>query len=236
MGSRSFEPWRRAAPRNPPVRVNRQGRTQNLVDAGLAGYQSWRESRNASITEGAAPSIAAQTATAWAKGRTVDPASELAQVELIEIPRDEGRPTGIRFGTLVHAVLATVPLEADAAVIEGLVASHGRGLGATDAELSFAIRAVHNLLAHPLLDRARMANKERRCRREVPVTWREAGGALVEGFVDLAFREGETWTVVDFKTDEELRRAANYVAQIGLYTLALQASTGLVAAGVLMRI
>jgi ATP-dependent helicase/nuclease subunit A len=207
-----------------------------IVEDGLTDYQSWRGGRHTSTTEGAAPSIAAQTATAWAKARTVEPASEFPRVEVIEALRDEGRPTGIRFGILVHATLATVPLDADSARVEGLIASHARALGATDEESSFALRAVEKVLAHPLLDRARRASNEGFCRREVPVTWRESGGALIEGVVDLAFREAETWTVVDFKTDEELRRAANYVAQVGLYAMAVHASTGEVASGTLMRV
>ena len=207
-----------------------------IVEDGLTDYQSWRSGRHTSTTEGAAPSIAAQTATAWAKARTGEPASELPRVEVIEISRDEGRPTGIRFGNLVHAALATIPLDADSAVAEGLIASHARSLGATDEESSFALRAVEKVLAHPLLDRARRASKEGVCRREVPVTWRDSGGALIEGVVDLAFREGEAWAVVDFKTDEELRRAANYVAQVGLYAMALHASTGEIASGTLMRV
>ena len=39
------------------------------------------------------------------------------------LPRDEERPSGIRFGALVHAVLATVPLDADVGVVQRLAAS-----------------------------------------------------------------------------------------------------------------
>jgi ATP-dependent exoDNAse (exonuclease V) beta subunit len=208
-----------------------------IVDEGLAWYQSWRQSRDTAAVGAASPSIAAQTATAWAKARARESASDVPRVEIIEIPRDEGRPTGIRFGTLVHSALATVPLDADSAVVERLVISHARALGAKDQEVEAATKAVQNVLAHPLFDRARDAAREKRCRREVPVTWRETTTeTLVEGFIDLAFRESGRWTVVDFKTDEEMRRPANYAAQVHFYAKALHAATAEAAIGILMRI
>ena len=59
---------------------------------------------------------------------------------------------------------------------------------------------------------------------------------LIEGVVDLAFEEGKRWTLVDFKTDEELTRFSNYAMQIGLYGKAMQAATGQTTSVVLMRI
>jgi ATP-dependent exoDNAse (exonuclease V) beta subunit len=44
--------------------------------------------------------------------------------------------------------------------------------------------------------------------------------------VDLAFRNAEGWTVVDFKTDAELsRREATYRRQVGLYAAAVAGAT-----------
>jgi ATP-dependent exoDNAse (exonuclease V) beta subunit len=206
-------------------------------DAGLAAYNAWRQSRDDARARASIPSTSAQRATVWAATvKETDASAASTGIELVELPRDEGRPSGIRFGALVHAVLATCPLDAGLSAIQDLVASQARGLGATDEESAFASRVVHGVLAHPFLDRARQASANGLCRREVPVSWREPGGNLVEGVVDLAFRQGETWTIVDFKTDEELRRAANYMAQVDLYTKAVGLSTGLVATGVLMKI
>ena len=67
-----------------------------------------------------------------------------------------------------------------------------------------------------------------------------ADGSLVEGVVDLAFREpvelgspgrgepdGSRWVVVDFKTDRELSaRRAEYEAQVRLYAEGVAAATG----------
>jgi ATP-dependent helicase/nuclease subunit A len=121
-------------------------------------------------------------------------------------------------------------------MIQSLIASHARALGATEEEAASAARVARTVLRHPVLERARTATGENRCRREVPVTWRGSSGVLIEGVIDLAFRENGRWTVVDFKSDEELRRVEDYAAQIRLYITALQVSTGEAAAGILMRI
>ena len=207
-----------------------------LVDEGLTAYQSWHTTRDTAVGSAAVPSIAAQPATVWSRGDQAEPLFATERVDIIELPRQEGRPAGIRFGTLVHAVVATCPLDADETAIRSIVASHARSLACTDDEAAFAAKVVEDLLAHPLLDRARLAETHRLCRREVPVAWRESGGTLVEGVLDLAFKEKDVWTVVDFKTDEEIRRHANYVAQLNMYIRAVETATGERATGILLRI
>ena len=207
-----------------------------IVDFGLGAYKTWRQQRDASANAASSPSIAAQPATAWAKSSEAEASARGPAVEVIELPRDDDRPGGIRFGALVHAALATVPLDADPDTIRRVVATQARTLGATPEEVSYASSAVANVLAHPILDRARSAQNGDVCRREVPVTLRTAEGALVEGFVNLAFSEGKRWTVVDFKTDEEFRRGGKYELQVGLYVTALQAATKQTVSGILMRI
>jgi ATP-dependent helicase/nuclease subunit A len=64
-----------------------------------------------------------------------------------------------------------------------------------------------------------------------------ADGTLVEGVLDLAFREKDAWTVVDFKTDREFEKElAQYKRQVGLYALSIERATGEFCGGVLMRI
>jgi ATP-dependent exoDNAse (exonuclease V) beta subunit len=71
----------------------------------------------------------------------------------------------------------------------------------------------------------------------VPIAWRDADGLLIEGVVDLAFEEGEIWTVIDFKTDEEFRgNESAYRRQVGMYAAAIQAANGARVAAVLMRV
>jgi ATP-dependent helicase/nuclease subunit A len=190
------------------------------VEAGLENYVTWRSGRDAAVTVGARPSIAAQTVTQWAQAVASEDDPQLPHVEIIEVPRAPDRPSGRRFGTLVHAVLGTVSLDGDLDLIQRLAELHGRTLGATDQEVESAAEVVQTVLALPILQRAREAAKTDRCRREAPVVWCD-GDRLIEGVVDLAFEEGSRWTLVDFKTDEEFRAGAPYRRQVGLYALAL---------------
>ena len=85
--------------------------------------------------------------------------------------------------------------------------------------------------------RARASQGEGLCRRETPVTVRLADGTLVEGVVDLAFLEGTTWIVVDFKTDRELEiRLEGYRKQVALYRDAISQATVHEAKAFLVRV
>jgi ATP-dependent helicase/nuclease subunit A len=58
----------------------------------------------------------------------------------------------------------------------------------------------------------------------------------VEGILDLAFEDGDGWTIIDFKTDRELGAAENqYRRQVVLYAAALERATGKRAKAVLIR-
>ena len=65
-------------------------------------------------------------------------------------------------------------------------------------------------------------------------------GVLIEGVVDVAFREEGVWTVVDYKTDrdlDELERALEvYRRQVALYAEMITRATGEPAHAVLMRV
>ena len=76
-------------------------------------------------------------------------------------------------------------------------------------------------------------------RRETPVLLTMDDGSLVEGVVDLAFREDTDefrgWTVVDFKTDREFGAASDrYSAQVSMYAEAVYRATGLSSRGILL--
>jgi ATP-dependent exoDNAse (exonuclease V) beta subunit len=152
--------------------------------------------------------------------------------------RGAQRPGGPRFGELVHAILATAPLDAARDDLDALAAVQGRILSAPPDEIHAALDTVERVLGHDLLARARAADTRGACRRETPVTITLADGSLVEGIVDLAFEEPSGWTIVDYKTDRELAQAGEerYRRQIALYTTAVAQATGRPAAGVLIRI
>lgn len=144
------------------------------------------------------------------------------------------RPHGKRFGALVHLALAEVPLVADAAQIARAVLHAARTLGCPDDERAAAERAVTAALVHPLWKRAAGASE---VRREWPVMLPLEDGQLVEGVVDLAFKESAGWTVIDFKTDVELdSNREHYEAQVGLYAKAIGLATDAKASGVLLSV
>jgi ATP-dependent exoDNAse (exonuclease V) beta subunit len=151
---------------------------------------------------------------------------------------DASRPSGARFGELVHGVLATAPLAADRTAIDRVAEVQGRILAALPDEIAAAATAVERVLAHELLGRARAAEARGACRRETPVTCTLPDGSLMEGVVDLAFEEDGTWVIVDYKTDRDLAAsgADRYRRQIALYGSAIAQATRQRATGVMVRV
>ena len=211
---------------------------QHVVDSDLARYRTWRKRRDDIVAKAEVPSVEVVTVTELARRQIADLApAPAAEPELIELDRGARRPAGPRFGALVHAVLAAVPLDADQEAPGQVARLQGRLLGASEGEVEAAVEATTAVLAHPLFDRVRRAAAAGECRREAPVTARGDDGVLVEGVVDLAFRDGAAWVVVDFKTDQELESALDvYRRQVQIYADMMARATGRPARPVLMRV
>jgi ATP-dependent exoDNAse (exonuclease V) beta subunit len=210
-----------------------------IVDADRKRYDDWRAGRQAAQEQGARPSLRVRAVTEWARAKSDgdDIAALAREVQLVTAAPGGARPGGPRFGTLVHAALATVALDATPAQIADSVSLQGRILGAPAEEVEAAAVLVAAALAHPLLGRARDAWRAGRCRRETPVACREPDGSLVEGVVDLAFEDAGGWTVVDFKTDAEIAaELGRYRRQVGLYASAVARATGRETRGILLRL
>jgi ATP-dependent exoDNAse (exonuclease V) beta subunit len=202
-------------------------------DAGVRAHATWQDGRRRVRAAAGRPERRVVTATEQAV--TAPAASVAVAVERIGDPG--ARPHGRRFGTLVHAVLAGLDLDANADAVAEATALQGRALGAPGEEVHAATDAVVRALAHPLLVRARAAARAGRCRREVPVTLRQDDGVLVEGVADLAFLEDDRWTVVDWKTDVEIEgRLEEYRRQVGLYAAAIARATGRPTDAALLRL
>jgi len=234
------------------------------AEASERAHAAWQARRADALTKGSRPSVVVQTVTAAAHATvlaslgspasrsasamagwpgvpdlTTRPDASLLAVALETVPNKQaGRPRGKRFGTLVHAILATVDLRGDAEHVRAVGVNHARLIAATPDELAAAIVAVRAALAHPLLVRAAAAHDRGALRREVPVVVQTPTG-LIEGVVDLAFSECSaetvTWTVIDFKTDGELNhRRPIYEAQVREYASAISAATKSLAKPVLL--
>ena len=201
-----------------------------LSAEGMSRYTAWQERRAMTIETSSRASVVTQTMTELSKQAFSAPAT--AVVERTSVER-AGRPRGARFGTLVHAVLAHTAFDADRTALAALSRSLGRLIGATDAEVSFAVAAAAAALEHPLL---RAAAESSDVRREVVISEKLSDGSLAEGVIDLAYRTPSEWVVVDFKTDAAVPKEGAYAEQLRLYVSALSRATGEAARGVLLQV
>ncbi len=207
-----------------------------LVEASLEGYYAWRARREGAVETGGRPSRRVVTARARAAQPHIAPPAIDVRVETAARPAGV-TASGPRFGALVHAVLAVVPLDAGAADVAAVAAQQGRLLAAAADEERAAAVVVANLLAHPLFDRVRAAQSAGALRREVPVALAAPDGHLVEGVVDLAFEEHGAWVVIDFKTDLDVAGALDlYVRQVQYYADAIARATRQPASGIVLRV
>jgi ATP-dependent exoDNAse (exonuclease V) beta subunit len=212
--------------------------------AGIQCHADWQEARTRVREAAGTPTVRVVTATehalAMAATEPEKPKEAAPEVIIESVGIDFSRPHGKRFGTLVHAVLSVVDLNADSKGIQAVADLQGRLLGATSEEITAARGTVTRALAHPLMKRAAAASRAGRCRRETPIAMQLEDGLLVEGKVDLAFLDEAkpvVWTVVDFKTDFEIEgRLDEYREQVALYALAISRATKLGVKGVLLRL
>lgn len=151
--------------------------------------------------------------------------AERAALDRLGTRDDLGRHDATALGRAVHAVLQRVDLVS------------GTGLGAIVSEeaeregLAGRASAVQALvvaaLGHPLLRRAASGGARREVYVGAPID-----EVLVEGYVDLLWREEDGIHVVDYKTDawwdeaSLAEKAAHYRPQLTAYALALERATG----------
>jgi ATP-dependent helicase/nuclease subunit A len=209
-----------------------------VVDETRAAFDAWHDGRSVAIAEASRPTMAVMTASEWAALSIPLPEdAELPEISVVAVDdRDAGeRPTGKAFGSLVHAVLAGVALDADRPAIDAAAAGAARLLGAAEADAGAAARVVARVLASPLL---RRAARSPHCRREVPLTLSGRDPALVEGVADLIFEEDGALVVIEFKTDVEIGEHGleRYRRQVGFYVAAARRATGRAAEGILLRV
>jgi ATP-dependent exoDNAse (exonuclease V) beta subunit len=239
-----------------------------VVDEGMRDYRRWEQSRLDALAAGALASLRVQTVTEWAADPEADlsvlsDGAAAEKVSVLPVQRglfDEPLPTaavargvpevsvidlrqpaetgGLRFGELVHALLASVPLSARDVDVASVADVQARILGAPDEERDAAIAAFARVVSHELLRRASGAEAAGLLRRECPLTLTSAGGMLIEGVVDLAFPDEGRWHVIDFKTDREISEAGieRYKRQVSLYAAAIARTMGVPARAYLLRI
>jgi ATP-dependent helicase/nuclease subunit A len=211
-----------ATPKNEGVEFEEVLRgTAEQAAEGYERYREWSAARAARLEAGSAPRY--RVAAAESMG-AVEGAEEIA-VETITLPPEAGRPSGRKFGRLVHDILQRAYRLDE---VDGIAQICARRHGMSDAECEAAARTAKAALARVL----QMAGANP-LRREVPLLVRLDDGTLVDGRIDLLWRDGDRWTVVDYKTD---RRDARKVAQVQLYALGLRQATGVAARAVVLEV
>jgi len=181
----------------------------------LKVYREWQAQRGEVTATAQAMQFDIFTATEAAE----PPAGFETVITHESIAKSGERPTGPRFGTLVHTLLRDATLDADLAALGTLAQVHGRLLGATAEEIEHSGAAALAALKHPLIERARRAKN---VRRELPIMLKLDAGRVLEGVIDLAFEAEGSWHIVDFKTDADLERnRARYTRQLEWYALAV---------------
>jgi ATP-dependent exoDNAse (exonuclease V) beta subunit len=190
-------------------------------DDGLDRYHAWQRAREEAIERGEHPQFELLLPS---EATGAPPAGFEGAIEIDESLARPGRPSGTRFGTLVHLVLRDIELTGGGAGAEALARMHGRVLGASPEEVEAAAEAARAAVAHPLIVRAAHAE---RCHRELPVMLRLEQNRLLEGVIDLAFLESGAWCIVDFKSDADLKaKRLHYRNQLQWYAAALAKITG----------
>jgi ATP-dependent exoDNAse (exonuclease V) beta subunit len=209
--------------------------TEGRAAEAKAAWEIWRSARAQMIERGSARPWTVASATE--RARSALPIAGADQVAVVDARWHGARPGGARFGTLVHAILATVDLAGLRESIAEHAEIHARLLGASEEEREAAIELVTAALAHSLLKRAAATLSRGSCRREAAIVVRLNDETLIECVVDLAFREAEGWIVVDFKTDFELElHEERYRRQVALYVQGISEATSTSARGYLLRL
>ena len=177
-----------------------------------ARYEAWKSTRERRLERASTPSrrIAAVTEL------EVLPPGGLRPVGITDLEREPQRPSGPRFGDLVHTSLRLVDYQESGAnsATRSLVEMNGRILGATQGEIDAATSAITTLLDSDLGASLRTA---RRVWRELPIGAHFQRLALdttstdqpipvvVDAVIDLLLVDEEgRWSVIDFKTDAVL--------------------------------
>jgi ATP-dependent exoDNAse (exonuclease V) beta subunit len=204
-----------------------------IVQADLNAHREWRSQRDGAVERASHPAARVTTVTerATAEARRGDGRADVT-LERMAATETLALPGGPAFGALVHAALATVALDAGVTAVRAAVDLQARILGATEPDVDLAAALVRAFLAHPLLDRARLAARRRR---ETPITYVDDDGVVVDGKIDLAFEDDGGWTVVDYKTSREMDAdGALQRRQVALYAKGIAKATGKPVKGVVL--
>jgi ATP-dependent exoDNAse (exonuclease V) beta subunit len=139
-----------------------------------------------------------------------------------EEPIDTTRARAMDFGVAVHDALEVVNLQATEAEQRMQIEQFLELGGLSDEDKRRAAEMVSNAIGSELLTRVRNAEQ---VYRELPFT-QVLGNGLMEGKIDLLFREKDQWVLVDYKTDARVE-IEKYAEQLRAYEVALKQVAGI---------
>ena len=161
----------------------------------------------------------------------------IAPLRLSELPSrpafmEEKRTTGAERGTLTHRVLSLIPIERlregtiHEAIRQEVHAMVERGIISSEELMLLSMSSIGRFYQSELGQRILRSPE---VRREWSFNLRmDDGVTLLQGVIDCAFREGDAWIVLDYKTDrieDEEAFVTRYAAQINWYARALERIT-----------
>lgn len=155
---------------------------------------------------------------AWMKERENSKASLFAGVKK-RTPSSLGERE--HFHDVVETTVAGGGVEIGRGVHEALARCDLRDVEAAVKLFAPGEKFIRTALTHDLMKRV-LASDE--FHREVPIVWQSPDG-LMEGYIDLLFREGDRLIVVDYKTDAKPDPEL-YATQLASYADALKAISG----------
>ncbi len=182
----------------------------------LSQREKWRERQEASKKRAAA-------------GRPMTTATErVSEAEKDDewvVPPMTG-DEGAIFGKLVHRLFEKMDWS-DPGMVEKMAEIEGKTLGAAGPMIKRAGEMVRDALRSPILQRV---TKTGNYQKEVPFTYKN-NGTIVEGVMDVVFKEGDDLVVLDFKTDAVEKERLNakiehYRPQTSMYSDAIRTIFG----------
>ncbi|MBI5394092.1 MAG: PD-(D/E)XK nuclease family protein, partial [Verrucomicrobia bacterium] len=156
---------------------------------------------------------------AWIAGRERAKAALFAGVKKLT-PHKLGERE--HFREAADAVAAGGGIEIGRGVHEALAACDPRDVDGAVKLFPPGEKLICRALKHELMKRILAADE---WHREVPVVWESPEG-LMEGYLDVLFREGDRLVIVDYKTDAKPEPKL-YAEQLAAYARAVEAVTGL---------
>lgn len=157
---------------------------------------------------------------AWVTGRERDKAALFAGVKKLT-PSSLGEREHLREGIGTSATAGGI--EIGRGVHEALAACDPRDADGAVKLFPPGEKLIRRALSHELTKRILAADE---WHREAPVVWRSPDDLLMEGYLDVLFREGDRWVIVDYKTDAKPEPKL-YAEQLAAYGRAVEAVTGM---------